>query len=184
MNSSNSGTRGCDAGPSRVSANLSVHKAYKNIIFIFMYFTTLQLVNPSLWDPDILLFWRLQVSCSSEKMVALETKGFLMVSHLIILQLTCAFLLHLILSDPADQMRISLSNGHAPSHGHLICDFSVWVKSLFWLILSVKENVPNNYAHLNIRRFHFQSSCTIIYPLNILDTKWIVVIKLNVVLNW
>ena len=78
------------------------------------------------------------------------------------------FLLHLFLSDPADPMSISLSNGHAltaissialvlyPSHGHLIIfDFSVFVKSLFWLILSVKENVPNNSAHLNVRRFSF-----------------------------
>ncbi len=30
----------------------------------------------------------------------------------------------------------------------IILDFSD--KSLFWLILSVKENVPNNSAHLNI----------------------------------
>ncbi len=29
INSSNSGTRGCGAGPSRVTLNLSVHKAYK-----------------------------------------------------------------------------------------------------------------------------------------------------------
>ncbi len=40
------------------------------------------------------------------------------------------------------------------SHGDLIIfDFSVRVKSLFWLISSIKENLPNNSAHLNIWSF-------------------------------
>ncbi len=69
-----------------------------------------------------------------------------------------SFLLHLFLSDPADPVSISLTNGHVLTLQFLYCisfeyflDFSV--KSLFWLILSVKENVPNNSADLNIRSF-------------------------------
>ncbi len=41
------------------------------------------------------------------------------------------------------------------SHGHLI--ILLKVKSLFWLILVVKENLLNNYAHLNIRHFSLQA---------------------------
>ncbi len=78
INYSNSGTRGCGAGPSRVTLNLSVHKAYKknqsscisqhfSLWFLseghFFYF----LPKQSLWEPGTFYFWRLQVGCSSGK---------------------------------------------------------------------------------------------------------------------
>ncbi len=64
-------------------------------------------------------------------------------------------------------MSISLTNGHVLplqflyyislniSHGYLII-FDISVKSLFWLISSVKDNLPNNSAHLIIRSFYIQ----------------------------
>ncbi len=88
INSSNSGTRGCGAGPSRVTLNLSVYKAYKKISpCISQHFSMLFLLSEGhflgfftqakslrtwhlviLETPARLQFW---------KMVTLETKGLM-----------------------------------------------------------------------------------------------------------
>ncbi len=96
INSSNSGTRGCGAGHSRVTLNLSVHKAYTKSVF--MYFTTLQHVILIKWGSLFLGFftqakslrtWHLVIlefpgRLQFWNMVALEPKWFLMVLHLIL----------------------------------------------------------------------------------------------------
>ncbi len=74
--------------------------------------------------------------------MALETKWFLMVSHINYFAVNVSLLLPLFLSDP---MSIVLSNGHVFIYCILL--IGIGVKSFFfWLILSVKENLPNNSA--------------------------------------
>ncbi len=81
IDSSNSGTRGCDAGPSRVTLNLSVLKAYTKSVF--MYFTTLQHVILIKWGTFCRIFYPSKVSenlthCNSgdsRKVAVLENGG-------------------------------------------------------------------------------------------------------------
>ncbi len=63
----------------------------------------------------------------------------------------------------------------------IIFDFSV--KSLFWLISSVKENLPNNSAHLNMEFFTSSLHGQLYLTYKCLNTKLIVVIKIDVVWN-
>ncbi len=114
------------------------------IFFLFFFFRILP--KQSLGEPDTFYFWRLQSRLQFWKVVAPETKWFLLVSHLAFhinyFAVNVSFLLNLFFSDPADPTSISLSNGLKtclkfgnssgvlvlhPSHGHLI----IFVKSLF-----------------------------------------------------
>ncbi len=108
INSSNGGKRGCDAGPSKVTLNLSVYKAYKKSSCISQHFNVLFLLREGHFlgfftQAKSLRTWHIALletpgRLQLWKMVALETKYFLMVSHLILHLNSFAvlsFLLHL-----------------------------------------------------------------------------------------